>query len=285
MSSVLYALGAWAYRARRLVLLVWLAVLALAVATAALVGTGTVNTYSIPGTESQDALDALARTFPEVAGSSAQLVAAAPDGDDVDDPDFQRAVEAGVAGIADLPQVVAATSPYDTTSGVSADRSAVLVGIPLTVPAAQVTDATAEALQQAGRDLQAALPPGSEVAVGGQLFSQDPAGIGITELLGILVAYLVLLATFRAFLTAALPLATALFGVGVALSIVVTGTAFLTVTSTTPLLSLMLGLAVGIDYALFIVSRHRDQLPRGSIRPNRRPVPSRPRARRWSSPR
>ena len=88
MSSVLSMLGRWAYRARVLVVVCWAVAIAVLFTVAALVGTGTDNTYRIPGTESQEALDALARTFPQVAGSSAQLIAVAPDGGDVTQSDF-----------------------------------------------------------------------------------------------------------------------------------------------------------------------------------------------------
>jgi RND superfamily putative drug exporter len=101
------------------------------------------------------------------------------------------------------------------------------------------------------------------VAVGGQLFSQTSTGISATELVGLAVAFVVLLVTFASLAAAGMPLLTALLGAGAALAIVFVGTRFLTITSTTPLLALMLGLAVGIDYALFIISRHQDQLKQG----------------------
>ncbi|MET0767936.1 MAG: MMPL family transporter, partial [Aeromicrobium sp.] len=238
---------------------------ALLLAGTALLSEGTDNTYTIPGTESQEALDALARTFPQVSGTSAQLVAVAPDGATVTDPGFQQAVEASATAIAKIPQVSSASSPYGSSSGagISQDSSAVLVPVQLTVGTTAVEPSTSDALQAAGRDLERSLPDGSQVAVGGQLFSQDPAGISITELLGIALAYVVLLVTFGALVAAGLPLVTALLGVGVSLAVVLIATRFWTITSTTPLLALMLGLAVGIDYSLFIISRHQEQLKRG----------------------
>ncbi|SFR71545.1 putative drug exporter of the RND superfamily [Agromyces sp. CF514] len=246
-------------------LVLWLGVLAVCFTGAALIGQGTDNTYSIPGTESQDALDALARTFPQVSGATAQLIAVAPDGGDVTDAAFEQAVEAAIADIEAIPQVEGASSPYATpgSANLAPDGSAALVPIQLSVSTTSVTPETADALQAAGDDLEQALPDGSQVAVGGQLFAQTSTGISITELLGILVAYLVLLVAFASFTAAGIPLVTALLGVGVSLAIVLTGTGFLTITSTTPLLALMLGLAVGIDYGLFIVSRHRDQVQQG----------------------
>ncbi|WP_082518646.1 MMPL family transporter [Leifsonia sp. Leaf336] len=265
MSSLLYMLGRAAFRARRWVLAGWLVALVLLLAGAGLLSNGTDNTFSIPGTESQEAQDALARTFPEVSGTSAQLVAVAPKGTDVHDPAFQSAVESSAAAIAKIPQVTSASSPYSgpSTGNIATDGSAVIVPIQLSVSQTAVLPSTSDALQKAGRDLEAALPKGSEVAVGGQLFSQTVAGISVTELLGIAVAFAVLIATFASVIAATLPLITALLGAGLSLSLIFAATHWLTIASTTPLLALMLGLAVGIDYALFIVSRHQEQLKRG----------------------
>ncbi|MFB7892993.1 MMPL family transporter [Microbacterium sp. NPDC056044] len=265
MSSALYTLGRWAFRARGLVLGVWIAVLMALFAGAALLGTGTDNTYTIPGTESQEALDALGRTFPQVSGGSAQLIAVAASGESATDPAFEAAVEASVDQIAQIPQVSSATSPYGQSSSanISADGDAVLVPIQLTVSGTAVHASTGEALQDAGAALEAALPAGSEVSVGGQLFSQSSTGISITELIGIGVAFVVLVFTFASLVAAGLPLVTAIVGVGASLSLVTIATRFTTITSTTPLLALMLGLAVGIDYALFVLARHQDQLKEG----------------------
>ncbi|RZU66409.1 RND superfamily putative drug exporter [Microterricola gilva] len=269
MSSALYALGRWAFRAHRRMLLLWVIVLAVLFTGAGLLSEGTDNTFSIPGTESQEALDALARTFPQVSGTSAQLIAVAPDGGDVNDADFEAAVTAAATDIAGIPQVSSATAPYpsDSSSGssanISADDSAVIVPIQLSVATTAVLPSTADALQAAGVALEAELPAGSQVSVGGQLFAQTSTGISVTELLGIAVAYVVLFITFGSLVAAGLPLITALLGVGASLAIVFMATSVLTITSTTPLLALMLGLAVGIDYALFIISRHQDQLKHG----------------------
>ncbi|WP_285115247.1 MMPL family transporter [Leifsonia sp. fls2-241-R2A-40a] len=265
MSSFLYSLGRVAYRARRLVLAVWLGALVLMFVGTGLLSHGTDNTFTIPGTESQQALDALARTFPEVSGASAQLIAVAPKGGDVRDPSFQSAVEKAVEEIAAIPQVTSASSPYSgpSTGNISADSSAALVPIQLSVGTVDVSQSTKDALQQAGRTLQKDLPPGSQVAVGGQVFSSSPAGISVTELLGLAVAFLVLIATFLSVIAAAMPLINALLGAGLSLAIIFAATHWLTIASTTPLLALMLGLAVGIDYALFIISRHQEQVRKG----------------------
>ncbi|WP_198668825.1 MMPL family transporter [Homoserinimonas sp. OAct 916] len=265
MSSFLYSLGRWAFRARWLVLVAWVVVLVALIVLAGLFGSGTDNTYKIPGTESQSALDSLARTFSEVSGTSAQMIVVAPPGEAVQQPEFEAAIETSITQILTIPQVSNVTSPYAATptGNISPDSSAALVPIQLSVTQSAVDATTSDALQAAGRTLSAELPPGSTVAVGGQLFSQTSAGISITELIGVLVAFIVLLFTFGSFVAAGLPLVTALLGVGASLAVILTATRFLTITSTTPLLSLMLGLAVGIDYALFIISRHQENLKEG----------------------
>ncbi|ERK72790.1 MMPL family protein, partial [Leifsonia aquatica ATCC 14665] len=265
MASFLYALGRMAFRRRRRVLALWLLVAVLIGAGGALLSHGTDNTFSIPGTESQEALDALARTFPEVSGASAQLIAVAPPGGSVDDSAFQSAVEQSVTAIARIPQVTSASSPYSgpSSGNLSSDGSAALVPIQLAVAQTAVAPSTMDALQQAGKDLLKQLPSGSQVAVGGQVFSQSAAGISVTELVGILIAFVVLLFTFASVVAAGMPLVTALLGSLISLSLIFAATHWLTIASTTPLLALMLGLAVGIDYALFIISRHQEQVKHG----------------------
>ncbi|WP_353829248.1 MMPL family transporter [Agromyces sp. SYSU T0242] len=265
MSSTLHALGRWAYRARVLVVLLWVGVLALLFALAALLGAGTNNTYAFPGTQSQDALDALARTFPQFSGTSAQLVAVAPDGGDVTDPDFESAVDDAITALGRIAQVSAVSSPYDDTStfDIASDSSAVLVTIQLTDQAVDILPSTSAALQAEGVTLQGNLPDGSEVSVGGALYSQVNPGIGLSEVTSVFIALGVLLLTFGSLVAAGMPITTALVGVGTAVAVVLTATRWLTITSTAPLLAVMLGLAVGVDYSLFIVSRHQDQVKRG----------------------
>jgi RND superfamily putative drug exporter len=265
MSAFLYALGGLAFRARWRVVLTWCGVLAVVLGAAVTVGSGTNNTYSFPGTQSQNALDSLGRTFAQFAGTSAQVVAAAPSGGRVTDPAFTSAVGDAVTALGKIPQVQTVSSPYsgESTGNVSADGSAVIIPVQMTVAAADVLPTTSDALQAEGRTLLAALPEGSDVAVGGQLFAQVNPGIGISEVSGLAIALVVLLFTFGTLVAAGMPIITAVVGVGTSVGVVLTATRFLTITSTAPLLAVMLGLAVGVDYALFIISRHQDQLRQG----------------------
>ncbi|MFF2051380.1 MMPL family transporter [Leifsonia sp. NPDC058194] len=265
MSSLLYSIGRWAFRARKLVVSLWLLLLVLVAGGAIAFNQGTDNTFSIPGTESQEALDTLSRTFPQVSGTSAQIVVVAPKGETVDQSSIETPVESTVADLAKVDGVSGATSPYSTTvkNLISDDRTAAIVTVQLTGQQTTVTEETKTALKDAGADLQKQLPDGSQVAVGGQLFSQSLPTLSVTELVGVGIALVVLILTFGSIIAAGMPLATALLGVGLSMALIFIATIFGPISSTTPLLALMLGLAVGIDYSLFIISRHQSQLKAG----------------------
>ena len=265
MSSTLYRLGRWAYRARRLVLVVWIAVLVLAGGAAAVFYQGTDDTFRLPGTESGAALDQLTQTFPQVSGASAQLVVVAPDGAEVTDATVQRPVEAAVKAAAAVPGVAAVTDPFGSqvTGAVSDDGSAALVTIQIDGQASAASDQLKTALTDIESTLQAALPSGSTAALGGELYTIQVPGMGATEAVGLVIAVVVLLATFGSFAAAGMPLLTALLGVGVSTALIYAATKVVSVNSTTPMLAIMLGLAVGLDYTLFVVNRHRMQLSTG----------------------
>ncbi|GIT79458.1 hypothetical protein LLS1_11270 [Leifsonia sp. LS1] len=265
MSSLLYSIGRWAFRARKLVVSLWLLLLVLLAGGAVAFNHGTDNTFSIPGTESQEALDTLSRTFPQVSGTSAQIVVVAPEGETVDQPAITDPVESTVADLAKVDGVSGATSPYSTTvkNLISDDRTAAIITVQLTGQQTTVTAETKTALKDAGAELQKELPDGSRVAVGGQLFSQSLPTLSLTELVGVGIALVVLIVTFGSIIAAGMPLATALLGVALSMALIFIATVFGPISSTTPLLALMLGLAVGIDYSLFIISRHQSQLKAG----------------------
>ena len=265
MSSLLYTLGRWAFGARKLVLILWIAVLALAGGGALLFNQGTDNAFSIPGTESQEALDSLDHTFPQVAGASAQIIVVAPKGDTVEDAGVRSAIDDAVTALGDIGQVEQAVSPFDenVTGAVSEDQRAALISIQFDGAQTDITAATISDVEDAEANLANALPAGAESSLGGQLFSNSLPTLSVIELVGVVVALVVLILTFGSFLAAGMPLITALLGVGISMALIFVATVFGPISSTTPMLALMLGLAVGIDYALFIISRHQDGLRSG----------------------
>jgi RND superfamily putative drug exporter len=262
VSSVLYALGRWSYRSRRLVLVLWLAVLALVGGGALAFNQGTENTFSIPGTESQEALDSLSHTFPQVSGTSAQIVVVAPDGESVEQPAIETAVADAVAAMEGLDRVSAASDPFgELVSGaVAEDGGAAVISVQFDGGVSDLPQSALDALSDEADALAAALPAGASVSVGGEAYSVNLPTLTITEVVGVAIALIVLIVTFGSFLAAGLPLLTALLGVAVSMAAIFVATIFTDISSTTPLLALMLGLAVGIDYALFIISRHREQV-------------------------
>jgi len=265
VSSLLYTLGRWAFRARRLVVILWIAVLALAGGGALLFNQGTDNAFSIPGTESQEALDTLNHTFPQVSGASAQLIVVAPDGDSVEDGATRTAIDDAVASLGDIDQVQQAVSPFDEniTGAVSDDDQAALISIQFDGAMTDISTETISEVEHVAAQLADALPTGAQSSLGGELFSNSLPALSVVELIGVVVALVVLILTFGSFLAAGMPLITALLGVGISMALIFVATVFGPISSTTPMLALMLGLAVGIDYALFIISRHQDGLRSG----------------------
>lgn len=266
MSTLLSSLGRWSYRHPWRVLVSWLLVLGIAGAGAVALGAGTDNSFSIPGTESQAGLEQLNRSFPAVSGTSAQIIVVAADGDSITDDRYRVDIEDAVAELADLDDsVLSATSPFDEmVSGmINDDETAGIIRLQFDGQASDVSVETQDDLRAVVADLSDELPEGSQTALGGDLFATSIPGVTLTEAVGLLIALLVLIVTFRSFVVAGLPLLTAVLGVGISMAGIFAATAFATVSSTTPLLALMLGLAVGIDYALFIMARHQDQVREG----------------------
>lgn len=265
MSTLLYALGRWSYRHPWRVLVAWLLLLGIAGGGAMVFMKGTDNSFSIPGTEAQEGIELLDRSFPQASGTSAQLVVVADDGDAIDVDPYASGIGDAIAGLEDLDGVIAVTDPFDdmVTGMVSDDESAAIIRLQFDGQATDVSDDTKAALEDVADDLRASLPEGSQVAMGGDLFSTSVPALSIIEAVGVLIALFVLIVTFRSFAVAWFPLVSALIGVGLSIALIYVSTAFASISSTTPMLAIMLGLAVGIDYALFIVARHQDQVRAG----------------------
>lgn len=266
MSTLLFTLGRWSFRHPWRVLVSWLLILVIAGGGALLLNKGTDNSFSIPGTEAQEGLELLNRTFPQASGTSAQLVVVAPEGDSVRDDPFAGEIADSVTEFGDLgDDVLAVTDPFDeTVSGlISEDDRAAIVRVQFDGESTSVSTETKDSLTAVADRMRADLPSGTQIALGGDLFSTSIPALSIVEVVGVLVALFVLIITFRSFAVSWFPLVSALIGVALATSMIFVATQFASVSSTTPLLSVMLGLAVGIDYSLFIAARHQDQVRAG----------------------
>ncbi|MEU5778760.1 MMPL family transporter [Streptomyces venezuelae] len=257
MASLLYRLGRLSFRQRRCFALLWVAVLAACSFAALSAPAAEEDGFSIPGTESQKAFDLLDERFPgdNAEGADARIVFAAPDGQKVTARENRAAVEKVVDTVARGEQVKDASNPF-APEAVSEDSGTAFATVTYSASGDDLSEATSAALLEAVEDGRAA---GLTVEVGGSAVDGGPELGGITELIGIAVAALVLFITFRALVAAGLPLVTALIGLGAGVcAIVAAGMSTTTIT-----LALMLGLAVGIDYALFIVSRYRAERAEG----------------------
>lgn len=265
MSSLIYRIARACYRARLRVVAAWLALVALfAVLTVTMGGTFD-DDFTIPGASSQVALDQLKMTFPEAAYSAATVVVLAPPGKTIEDPDIEKALEASAKEFEKIPWVALVQLPNDPyiEGLMSDDKTAGYMSVrvkDLTV--STMTDAQREELTELSKQLEASIP-GSEVHIGGDLFAVNMPKITVVELIGVGVAIIVLIAVLGSFQAAMMPIASALVGAGLSLMLIIISAGIVTINSTTMILALMLALAVGIDYSLFIVSRHRDQLATG----------------------
>ncbi|WP_329622975.1 MMPL family transporter [Streptomyces sp. NBC_01255] len=261
MATFLYKLGRSAFRRRRLVALLWVALLAVAGIGAATAPAPTSGSFSIPGTEAQRAFDLLEERFPGAGadGATARVVFKAPEGQKVTDTAHKAVVEETVAALkSGSDQIVSVADPY-TAHAVSQDGSTAYVSVAYKVNAMELTDETREALTQAGHNAQG---KGLTVEVGGDALQTMPA-TGAGEIVGVIIAGIVLVITFGSLVAAGLPLLTAIIGVGIGVSSIAALANVLDLGSTTSTLAMMIGLAVGIDYALFIVSRYRAELADG----------------------
>ncbi|MGW7642624.1 MMPL family transporter [Streptomyces bobili] len=262
MATVLYRIGRWAFRRRRLVGGLWLGALVLAVAAAAMAPAGEEEDLSMPGTESQQAFDLLDERFPQSnsQGAEARLVFRAPDGQRVTAAEHRAAVEDTLGSLDGDAQVASATDPYET-GAVSEDGTIAYSTVTYTVGAVDLTEPTKSALEDAASQARDA---GLTVEIGGSALDAEEEPGGTTELIGVSVAAVVLVLALGSLVAAGLSLLTALSGVAIAFGLVSALAVPLGLTSTVAILALMLGLAVGIDYALFVTSRFRDESARGS---------------------
>ncbi|PPF89211.1 MMPL family transporter [Subtercola sp. Z020] len=262
MATLLYRIGRFSFRHPWRVIVAWFLLLGAILGGGVALGGSYDEGFSIPGTESQQTLDKLDAVFPAVAGSSAQVVFQVPEGQTVNDAADQAAITAVTDAIAKIPHVSSVVTPYSeyATNAISADKTIAFASVSFDGPTIDIPASTIDAVQ-ATRSLAA--DAGIRVEFGGQVFQDNTVGISPSEGLGVLFAAVVLFITFGSLLAAGLPLLSAIIGVGISIGAVTLATAFASISSTAPLLAVMIGLAVGIDYALFILSRHRTQLAQG----------------------
>nr|WP_272902081.1 MMPL family transporter [Brevibacterium daeguense] len=261
----MYELGRSAFRRRKTVVAIWVALLVALGALAGILAKDFDDEFTLPGSESQQALDSLNLTFPEVSGTGASVIVVAAEGDEITGDPYRAEIEEFVEDAEDFADVTAVTSPFmaGLEGVVNAEETAAIVNLQYDGDPAELGDPAKQVLVDAVDALAAQLPAGAEASAGGGLFSVTGVHISWVEAVGVVIAFFVLLFTLGSLRAAGMPLITALLGVAIGMILIVLSTAVATVNSTTPMLALMLGLAVGIDYALFIVSRARDLMAEG----------------------
>ncbi|MFF7052365.1 MMPL family transporter [Streptomyces griseorubiginosus] len=256
------ALARWCVRRRLVVVLLWLLALGGVSAAAAVTGSAYSNDYEVPGTESGRATQLLREGFPHLGGDSDTVVWHV-DAGSVRDADVEQTMTTTLEKIADLPGVASVVSPYDSAGSglISVDGHTAYADVTFSHSAEDIDKSQAQAVVDTAKDAEA---DGLQIELGGSAVAlTESKGGHVAEVVGVLVAALVLFLAFGSLAASLLPIATALVGVGTAYAgIVLLGHA-MTVADFAPMLGMLIGLGVGIDYALFIVTRHRRGLKRG----------------------
>jgi len=262
VATLLYRLGKASYHRWGRVIVAWVVALLAVLGAGLTVGGQTEESFEIPGSESQEAFERLEAVFPTFAGASAQVVLVAPQGERLDSPANTAVIRELARTIETQEGVENVTTPFDefADEALSDDARYAYIQVGFEMSSPEVSDEMIETLFSTRSIAESA---GLTIEYGGAMFQDQVVGLTYHELLGVIFAGLVLIVTFRSLRPAWMPLASAIVGVGIAVGAIFLVALEVSVSSSAPLLAVMLGLAVGIDYSLFILSRHRDQLARG----------------------
>lgn len=265
MATFLFRIGRFAYRRKLLVIALWLLVLFGAVA-AATTAKPFQSDFSLPGSPSQRASDLMAEKFPQQGDmdeiAQAKVVIEAPRGTTLDQPENVARIDALADGLRQLPHVQgqAVVNPLTTPAGalqVSKDRTIAYLDV---VWDQKFVDITGDQITEFEDVLQRSRDAGLTAEATGTLFNAQQPQSGTSEAIGFGVALVVMVIAFASVVAATLPIITALFGVGISVALITGATNFVDMDSSALLLASMIGIAVAIDYSLFIVSRYRNEL-------------------------
>ena len=256
MTGALYGLARFCARHRFVVLTVWLLVAVALVGVSHQLGDHTNDSLTLPGTNSQQATDTLAKSFPDQSNGTSPIVLHVGSGK-LTDSKYSGAVNQAAADVAKAPDVASVVNPLTSqgASALSKDQATGYLSVTLSVSPGALTDDDAQTIiNAAAKPAQAA---GIQVETGGQLGAKvSKPSTETSELIGIIAAMVILTLTFGTLVAMLLPILTAILALATTLSIITILSHTTTVSTVAPTLATMIGLGVGIDYALFIVTRH-----------------------------
>ena len=263
MTGVLYRLAHWSVRYRYVVVLVWLAATIVLVGAALRLGDKSSDSTRLPGTDSQRASDALSNSFPDQANGSSPIVLHVNSGK-LTDSKYANAVDQAAADVAKAPHVASVVNPLTPQGSFALSKDQATGYLSVTTsedPGSLSEDDVNKIIDAATKPADAA---GIEVATGGQLGQKvSKPSTESSELIGIIAAMVILTFTFGTVVSMLLPIVNAILALACTLSIIKLLTHTMTVSTVAPTLATMIGLGVGIDYALFIVTRHLQGLKDG----------------------
>lgn len=261
MGNFLQNLGELMFKLKWWVVLAWAVVLVILGLIVSQVGFNTTNSISIPGTQAQQTLERFNELFPEAGAQSAKVVVAAPEGKTI--TDYKAEIEALSTDIAKVSEVTNAISPFVNTAAISEDARIGFITVQMKAASGDGA-ISAETISEIQNYIEDTRTSGLTVEAGGDLVSKQVGEIlGVGEIVGVIVAMIVLVVTLGSLIAAGMPLITALIAVGVSMAGLFSLSGVIELTSTAPVLAVMLGLAVGIDYSLFIINRYRTFLKEG----------------------
>lgn len=255
---MLAAVARFSVRHRWLIVIGWLVLLAAAMASSRLAGGSFNNDLTLSGTDSQAAYDTLRRDFPALSGDGMQVVLHRDAG--VQSPEVRQAVESSLAELRDDPAVAMVGSPYGPQQRlVSEDGRTAIATVQFTQRAKDIPRQAVDRAQDAFLPVR---DQGVQVEFGGPAVQVESGPSG-SEVFGLAAAVLVLLVAFGSLFAMVVPIATALVALGLGLAVVELLSNWVTIGTAGPMVAAMIGLGVGIDYALLVVTRHREGLAAG----------------------
>ena len=259
MGKFLHTLGLQTFHHPWRVIVGWLATLGLLGLLATLFIAPTSSSISIPGTEAQKTIDRAGELFKGSGGGSGRIVFEAKNGSTI--ASSQQQINTLITNVSKVDGVSVAVSPFINSSFVSKSGTIAYAQVQFDKETGSIDEATINSIV---KQVESTRSNNLQVEVGGDLVSRTPGEIiGIGEIGGVVIALMVLIITFGSLVAAGMPLLSAILAVGVSMAGLFAMSQLFEIGATTPVLAVMLGLAVGIDYSLFIINKYRFYLLRG----------------------